>query len=383
MSFPKILRLFLLWQLVIILITAAAFTLLPLRTTFIGGSDQASRVDPQPYIRNPLLYSRANFDGIHYVDVARKGYGYAQQAFFPLYPRLINILSKYIHPPALAGILISLASFLVGLIYFARLIRLDYSPKVAFWTIVALLVFPTSFFISAVYTEGLFFLQVILAFYFARTGRWWAASIIGMSASYTRFAGVFLFPALILEWWHQRSHPESRKKPGISDLLCLAFIPLGLVIFMHYLYHTTGDLLAFIHVQKLFQQGRGDKIIMIYQVYWRYLKMIFTVNRSDPLYLTILLEFFSAILFTVTSVVSLIKQRASYSLFNVLNFITPTLSGTFTSVPRYVLLCFPSFLLFGQWLSLASGTYRRLYIAASLGLFILFLMLFVRGYWVA
>ena len=68
MSFPKILRLFLLWQLVIILITAAAFTLLPLRTTFIGGSDQASRVDPQPYIRNPLLYSRANFDGIHYVD---------------------------------------------------------------------------------------------------------------------------------------------------------------------------------------------------------------------------------------------------------------------------------------------------------------------------
>jgi len=58
-------------------------------------------------------------------------------------------------------------------------------------------------------------------------------------------------------------------------------------------------------------------------------------------------------------------------------------SGTFTSVPRYVLLCFPSFLLFGQWLSLASGTYRRLYIAASLGLFILFLMLFVRGYWVA
>ena len=383
MSFPKILRLFLLWQLVIILITAAAFTLLPLRTTFIGGSDQASRVDPQPYIRNPLLYSRANFDGIHYVDVARKGYGYAQQAFFPLYPRLINILSKYIHPPALAGILISLASFLVGLIYFARLIRLDYSPKVAFWAIVALLVFPTSFFISAVYTEGLFFLQVILTFYFARTGRWWAAGIIGASASYTRFAGVFLFPALILEWWHQRSHPESRKKPGISDLLCLAFIPLGLVIFMHYLYHTTGDLLAFIHVQKLFQQGRGDKIIMIYQVYWRYLKMIFTVNRSDPLYLTILLEFFSAILFTVTSVVSLIKQRASYSLFNVLNFITPTLSGTFTSVPRYVLLCFPSFLLFGQWLSLASGTYRRLYIAASLGLFILFLMLFVRGYWVA
>ncbi|HBC72857.1 MAG: hypothetical protein UX91_C0002G0015 [Candidatus Amesbacteria bacterium GW2011_GWB1_47_19] len=383
MNFARIVRLFVAWQLLIVIITAASFSWLPLRATFIGGSDQASLANPQPYIRNPLLYSRANFDGIHYVDIARKGYGYAQQAFFPLYPKLITLLSPYVHPPALAGILVSLAGFLAGLVFLSRLMTLDHRPKIVFWTILALLVFPTSFFFGSVYTEGLFFFFSVSAFYFARSRRWWVAGIIGLLASYTRFIGVFLLPALLIEWWTAYSGSEKGPKPAIADLMILFFIPVGLVIFMHYLIHTTGDPLAFLHVQKLFGQGRSDEIILIYQVFWRYLKMIFTVNRADPLYLTIWLELITGILGTVSSVILFFRSRPSYAFFNLASFLTPTLSGTFTSVPRYLLLCFPSFILLGEWLGKTDTVWRRSYLFFSLILLVLFTSLFVRGYWVS
>ena len=41
MNFARIVRLFVAWQLLIVIITAASFSWLPLRATFIGGSDQA------------------------------------------------------------------------------------------------------------------------------------------------------------------------------------------------------------------------------------------------------------------------------------------------------------------------------------------------------
>lgn len=40
------------------------------------------------------LWSRANFDGIHYLDIAQKGYGIYQQAFFPFYPQLVRVLGN-------------------------------------------------------------------------------------------------------------------------------------------------------------------------------------------------------------------------------------------------------------------------------------------------
>ncbi|MFH1289096.1 MAG: hypothetical protein ABIH88_00055, partial [Patescibacteria group bacterium] len=46
-------------------------------------------------IVNPVLFwNRANFDGMHYLSIAKHGYGIYQQAFFPLYPKLIALLSS-------------------------------------------------------------------------------------------------------------------------------------------------------------------------------------------------------------------------------------------------------------------------------------------------
>lgn len=370
MKFTVILKYFILWQAAIIIMTIAAqYFSLPLRETYLGSGTQG-------YVEKPWYYSRQNFDGMHYTYIARRGYGYSEQAFFPLYPAIMRHLMALpiLNNAVTTGILISLVFFLAGLYLFTKLALLDYSPTVVKWTVLALLIFPTSFFFTSIYTEGLFFFLTIAAFYSARTRHWLLAGIFGALASYTRFVGIFLLPALFVEWYQQ-----SKK---IKNLIPLFLIPMGLLVYMNYLSKTSGDPLAFFHVQADFAQGRSEKLVMLYQVFWRYVKMIFTVNHTDPLYLTIIFEFATGVVFLITAIYSFVKQRLSYAVFNLLAYIIPTLTGSFTSMPRYVLLCFPSFLLVGEVLT-RSSLARKIILGTFTMAFIIFLSLFARGYWVS
>src|SRR3990167_399930 len=114
------------------------------------------------------IWSFGNFDGVHYLRIAQDGYAYQfTQAFFPLYPILIKIVSYVTFGNLLiAALLISNSAFFVGLVLFYKLIQKNFSEKTAFWSVIFLLAFPTSFYFGAVYTEGVFFLMIVLAFYF-------------------------------------------------------------------------------------------------------------------------------------------------------------------------------------------------------------------------
>jgi hypothetical protein len=215
---------------------------------------------------------------------------------------------------------------------------------------------------------------VVLSFYCARTGRWWLAGIFGAFASYTRFVGIFLVPALIFEWFE-----TSKNK---KDLIPILLIPLGLLTYMQFLDKTTGDPLAFIHAQKLFGQGRSEKLILLYQVFWRYIKMIFTVDLKNPIYPTLVLEFVTGIAFLWASIAVAIKQRRSYAVFAVLSYLVPTLTGNLVSLPRYILTAFPFFIGYGRYLA-QNKPRRQLILTVSIILAFIYLSMFVRGYWVS
>jgi len=150
------------------------------------------------------LWSFANFDGVHYLTIAEKGYS-AQftQVFFPLYPLLIGIFNNILPfiNPIITGLFISNMLFLFSLMIFRKLMRLDYKEKEIKWMIAFLLFFPTSFFFGSLYTESLFFFLVISSFYMARKKRWILAGILGAFASATKLVGILLLPALLWEWW--------------------------------------------------------------------------------------------------------------------------------------------------------------------------------------
>ena len=64
-------------------------------------------------------------------------------------------------------------------------------------------VFPTSYFFLMPYTESLFFLLAVTAFWGARRGEWAVAATAAALAALTRSVGIVLAPALLVEALHQ------------------------------------------------------------------------------------------------------------------------------------------------------------------------------------
>ena len=381
---------------------------LPLKEILLGGGDK--------FFTRPGLWAWANFDGEHYLAIAHHGYGNFEQAFFPFYPWLIKTLvfpfKQSLFALLLSGLFISHLSFIIALFLFYLLIRFDYDKKIAQTAIFFLLLFPTSFFFGAVYTESLFLALILGSFYAARRGKWWIAGILGALASGTRLVGIFLLPALLVEWIQQDKLKNKQslllrnqiskikimyqnvKRKNIFEfytvilhfaflifnLLPILLMSLGLLYYMRFLSINYQDPLMFLHVQPVFGAQRvADKIILLYQVFWRYFKMIAT-TKIDPLYFTVWLELLSAALFLGLLVFAYLKKiRLSYLIFAVLAYITPTLTGTFSSMPRYVLVLFPCFiamaLIKNRIMKILLFTFYFLLLVVST-------IFFTRGYWI-
>jgi len=325
---------------------------------------------------SPLLWSFGNFDGVHYLLLSEKGYVFGlTQAFFPFYPLLIRWLALIIHNRILVGLLISHFSLVGALILLFKLVKLDFSSTVAKKTILSLIFFPTAFFFLSIYTESLFLFLLLGSFYLIRQKKFWLAGVVGAIASATRLVGIFLVIAFLYEWW-------LTSKRRISQLVASLLPTGGLLIYMNYLGIKFGDPLMFAHVQAEFGAGRSsERLILLYQVFWRYLKMIFTVDRSNPIYFTVWLEFLSAFIFLLLLAWAWHKgERKSYLLFAILAYLLPTLTGTFSSMPRYVLVLFPAFIMLGR---IKSAFWYSLWLLISASLLIISTALFTRGYWIS
>ena len=185
----------------------------------------------------------SNFDGIRYLNIAKEGYGtphtFYSYSLFPLYPLLIKFFSPlfgYLFSGIFLSHLFALASFFV----FQKLALIDYPKPVVFWATLLLLCFPGSFFLISVYSESLFLLLSLCAVYFARKKQYLPSAIIAFLACYTRPAGVFLWFALLIEYY--LDHKNNIKKLFKIETLTLLVPPLGLIYYLNYLQVYTSSL---------------------------------------------------------------------------------------------------------------------------------------------
>lgn len=374
----RILRNIVIWRLFILVVSFVAIQLIPFKYSF---PYTERLLEPQGH---PLFWSLANFDGVHYLGIADNGY-FAQftQAFFPLYPLLIKLNSYLIQNHIVSGYLISISSLIAFTYLLHKLITLDYSHKIATKTLFYYLIFPTSFFFAAVYTESIFMLFVIGSLYSARKKRWLLAGLLGGLASATRLFGILLLPTLIIELWLQNKKKSlpTLIKTGWTSIASISLSASGLLLYMRYLSINFSDAFYFLNAQPAFgAQRTAEKLILLYQVFWRYLKMLFTVDVKSLLYFTVAQEVTVSLVFLALSIIAFKKTRLSYAIFGLLAYIMPTLTGTFSSMPRYVLVIFPAFIVLAQikqpWL-------KKIIIAFSVLLLVINISLFTRGYWVA
>ncbi len=325
----------------------------------------------------------ANFDGIQYLSIAMRGY-ITEARFFPLYPLLIKgiqfIFSLPITPFVffLIGFFISNAAFLLAALILYKLLRIEYSHKISLMSILFLLLFPTSFFFGSVYAESVFILLAVLSFYFARKRKWILSIVLATLLPITRSVGIVILPALFVEWLLQR---KEKNKPSFLIPYSLFIIPIGLIIYATYNFVKWGNWLYFIQAQTELGNSRSAGIILIPQTLFRYGKMLLTVPVAQYVWHVALLELavfiFSAVLLYIAY---LKKIRLSYLIFALLAFLIPTSTGTFTGLPRYVIILFPMFTVLAL---IKNKTVKIIYSIISVLLLILLLMLFAKGYYIA
>ena len=163
---------------------------------------------------------------------------------------------------------------------------------------------------------------------------------------------------------------------------------------MCYLYLMTGDPLEFLHNVEIFGEQRSSSFVVFPQVVYRYVfKVLPHVNYDYfPAVFTAWLEFVSAIMFGVLGGLGIlaslgklkkIKFRWSYSIYLVLGYLIPPLSGSFSSLPRYVLVLFPGFIMAAIYLTKATKAIQLVTFALLFICLAIASSLFFRGYWVS
>jgi hypothetical protein len=190
--------------------------------------------------------------------------GIANWAFFPAYPLLSAGLQKLTGLSAAALGMVASSLLTLGAVLLAR--PLFGGERRAYLLFAALLlVGPFSFYFSILYSESLFLFATVLAFRQLQRGNFVTAGLAGALLSATRTVGVLFVFALLLaaiDELRRRPWREALRRPDI--LLGLLLAPAGLFAFMAWLYLTTGDALAFAHIQRAWDREMVNPVMALW-----------------------------------------------------------------------------------------------------------------------
>ncbi|MCB0077429.1 MAG: hypothetical protein KDD73_08370 [Anaerolineales bacterium] len=331
----------------------------------------------------------SRWDSGFYLNIAQEGYHYfgpgvefPSVAFFPLLPLLMKGIAPLFGGDLLvSGIVISNLALLLSAILLYRLVTQEFDEPTAGRSVWYLLIFPTAFFGSAIYSESLFLLAAIGAFYSARRNAWAWALLCGLLGTATRFVGITLLPTLLLLWWQQRRHPDPALRAPRWAWVTPMGAALGLLGYMAFLGWRFGDPLAFVHASAVWQRSP--------QPLWEMVQSLFVPPAGGwatalPVAAFDLNPWIDALFSAAALLVALFvlaQRRWAEALFVLSGLLIPLNSGLWASQRRYVWVLFPLFILLARWGK--SLPFDRVINALFLTLLAYFTLLYANWYWVA
>jgi len=368
-KYKGVIIIFLIWIVIINI-----FALFSLNRFNLGADTAYNWIDPGQFYQEQtwdIVSLHARWDSFWYLDIAQNGYsleynpwGLYNIVFFPLYPFLIKIFSfltagNFI----LAGWILSNVFLLLALFYFFKLVREFHREINPYLPIAFLLIFPTAFFLNAIYTESLFLFLSLAAFYYGLKKKFLYAGIFGLFASLTRVTGILLFIPLI---WEYLKNNDFKLKSVVSlKILPIFLVPLGTFAFFLYHYFKFGNFFLFFEVQK--NWGRA-----------------FTLQKghfdffSNPAIVNFILDVFFIVFVSIILYFVFKKLRASYGLYMLATIAVALSTGTFMSIGRYILVLFPIYILLA---STKNQYLQQTWIFISTLLLAIYTILFVNNYW--
>jgi len=313
---------------------------------------------------SPIPYSRSNawwdlpfrWDAGWYLNVVKNGYSWTGEAgvgqtlnFFPAYPLLVRAIASIVSPTAMprdaalawTATMVSIAAFAAAAVYLYRFAAEQFGDRIASAAVVILAAYPFAVFYSAVYSESLFLLCTIAAWYHMRRSEHVAAFVWGAIAGLCRPNGALLSIALIVDAIARRA----RSAPAFTA----AAAPLaGMLLYSAFAYHLTGRPFVWAELQRA-AWGRtyqglsstvGTELKLLYEIGlvrylnawpWQALNLAPTVG-------------------TLISVWPVTRRLGiAAGVFVAANTLLPLLNGGLVGMGRYTATLFPMFV----WLALA------------------------------
>ncbi len=368
--------------------------------------DNALLTHPLGGFGDTVLSPLARWDSVWYLTVADDGYQSAEsprQAFFPLYPLLTRgvaaIAGGSRSALLIASYLVALAAFLAALYLFHRLVALELGRSRAGPALLLLCVFPASFFFGAPYSESLFLLASIGAFYAARQGDWMWAGIAGGAAAATRSAGILLLLPLVYLYLFGPREDRPADRRLRADAGWLLLVPLGLGLYALYLGLDYGQPLSFSTAQDFWNRefrgplvGAWDGLSAAFEGARQLLSgqretVYFESALGDPYRIAAQnLMLFGFLVFGLVAAVGVLRRLPfAYGLYVVVALMLPLSYPVgpqpLMSLPRFLAVLFPLFM----WLALVSEERRITSRVAAVSAIVLglFVTQYASWYWVA
>jgi Mannosyltransferase (PIG-V) len=349
-------------------------------------------------VAEPVLAPLARWDAVWYLRIADSGYGDSapRAAFFPLYPLLVRSVAEAGGGSEaallIASYVVALSAFLGALVLLYRLASLELGRRFASPTLLLLAVFPAAVYFGAPYSESLFLLVSVGAFYAARTEHWAFAGFCAAAASATRSAGLVLLVPLAMLWWSSHG-----RRP--RDAAWLLLSPLGVLAYSIWLGLVEGDALRFLDIQDAWSRelavplsGAWDGLTAAVDglrqlASGRRSPVYFEQAAGDPFRIAAInLMLFGSLVFAVVACVGVFRRLpkaygAWVAVALVLPLSFPVKPQPLMSLPRFLAVLFPIFM----WLAVVAEERRvtpQVAAASAVGLG-LFTAQFASWHWIS
>lgn len=322
---------------------------------------------PLRVYNSELLNLPARWDAEAYLDIALHGYrwdgsrgaeGNAQ--YFPMLPCLMRAGARLFGAPLIVGVVISLAAFLGALLYLYRLANDERGHDAAATTVALLASYPFAVFFSAAYTESLFLLASVAAFWHARERQPVRAGVWGLFAGLTRPQGFLL--SVPLAWialaghtrGAERSDAVSRTKRW-AECLAAAMPIVGVLIFSAYLYAVNGRPLSWVTGQATSGIGISHAVTerAARLAHGEFRQGLWGFRRGLPVIKAMDLGALGLALATLWPIGA--RLGVSYALVDAVVIAPPILSRRAVSMGRYTSVLFPLFM----WLAVVIPAKQR------------------------
>lgn len=321
---------------------------------------------------NEIENLQVRWDMAWYFGIATEGYRVESRdptdqqniVFFPAFPMIVRVVARFLGGSTLsfvaAGTVVALVAFFWGLTYLFRFARDVLGEEdAARQTVWFLAAYPFALFFSAMYTESLYLVGAVGAFYHFRRREFRAAGAWGLLVGLTRPNGCFVsIPLGILavapwlpRWLNGGSEenieraPERRTIRALVPALASAAMPgVGVLLYCAFMWRLTGNPLAWAEGHAAWgRQYVGLGALVAERYRWISESGFYVYASTLP---GDLVNGLGALFVLVAAIPVARRLGLAYAVFILVNILPPMAAGGLLSVGRFSSVMFPAFIWF-------------------------------------